>query len=86
MNTARPSTEAVVKRLRAVAAERNRIHVIPSNGRWAVMREDLSRASRVLGEKSKAIEMARALAREGSMAVVIHGRDGSVQALESHLQ
>ena len=82
MNTVKPPREVVLEKLRHVAAEKNRIHVIPDNGRWSVKREGLSRASRVLGDKSEAIELARSLARGDSMEVIVHGRDGSVQKRE----
>ncbi len=78
MKAVKPPREVVLEKLRLIAAEQNRVHVIPSDDRWAVKREGLSRASRVLGNKSKAIEIARELARKDSMEVIVHGSDGSV--------
>ncbi len=83
MNTFRPPREVVLKKLRHIAAEKNRVHVIPDDGRWAVKREDSSRASRVFRERSEAIELARALARKGAMEVIVHGKDGSVLKREA---
>ena len=86
MNTLKPPREIVLEKLRHVAAEKNRVHVIPDNGRWSVKREGLSRASRVLGDKSKAIELARSLARRNSMEVIVHDKDGSVLRREVAVQ
>lgn len=83
MNTVTPPRDIVLERLRHIAAEQNRVHVIPSDGRWAVKREGLSRASRVLGDRKKAIELARSLARKDSMEVIVHRKDGSVQRRET---
>jgi len=83
MSTVTPPRDVVLERLRRVAAEQNRVHVIPSDDRWAVKREGLSRASRVLRDKEKAIELARSFARKDSMEVIVHGRDGSVQKRET---
>jgi hypothetical protein len=84
MQTARPPKEVVLEKLRLVATEQNRVHVIPSNGSWAVKREDRRRASRVLADKKEAIELARSLARKHSMVgIVVHGRDARFESIET---
>lgn len=65
---------------RLAATDRSKvIHVISDRGRWAVLREHAKRATRVLADREKAIDLARSLARERNGEVMVHRKDGSLQ-------
>ena len=59
-------------------------HVLPHGGRWAVKGDGSRRASRVVGTRGEAIEVARRIARNQGTDVVIHGRDGEARELDSY--
>jgi hypothetical protein len=58
---------------------KSRVHVIARDNGWAVKREGASRAARIHGKKSDAIEHARSIPRRD---VIIHKKDGSIQRWE----
>lgn len=54
------------------------VHVIPTNGEWAVRKEDSDRAVDKFGDKSKAIERAENLVSSSHSRVIVHNYDGTV--------
>lgn len=76
---------------RLAAMDRRKvIHVISDRGRWVVLRERAKRATRVLADREKAIDLARSLAREADGEVMVHRKDGTLQewqvVRDGHLQ
>lgn len=60
------------------------IHVVPSDGRWAVKREGAGRASSVHSTKADALDAGRTTARRDRVELVTHGRDGRIQDCDSY--
>ena len=54
-------------------------HVVPHEGRWAIKKEHSERASYVFDTKSQALERARQIAKNQSVYVVIHRKDGTIE-------
>ena len=54
-------------------------HVVPHDGKWAIKKENSERASYVFDTKSKALERAREVAKNQSVYVVIHRKDGTIE-------
>lgn len=60
-------------------------HVIPrSDGTWSVRQSGASKASKVFGNQRDAIEYARHTAKNASVELYIHGRDGSIRSKNSY--
>lgn len=60
-------------------------HVIPrSDGTWSVRQSGATKASKVFQKQSDAIEYARHDAKNASVELYIHGRDGSIRAKDSY--
>ena len=56
----------------------NRIHVVPRETRWAVKRENTSRASNVATTKAEAYGIAREYAKKCNGEVVLHNKNGKI--------
>ncbi len=84
---AKRSTKAAQERIIAgmeKLSKMDRFHVIQAQKGWAVVRDRASRASRILGTREEAIEVANRIARNQSAdAVVVHNSDGSIQQWHS---
>src|SRR5687767_14482090 len=91
LNILRPSKESVESKLNtsgrlksdqgheAMSIARKRQHVIESSGgRWAVLSEGSSRASRTFDSKEQAINYGREAAKRERSELYIHNRDGRV--------
>ena len=59
-------------------------HVVPHSGKWAVKGHGSQRASKVVSTQHEAIEVARRIARNQGVDVVIHGRDGKIRDKDSY--
>ena len=60
------------------------VHVIPSDGQWAVKREG-GRAARVFSTQREAIESGKVMARsESSGQLVVHGRNGQIREHDTY--
>lgn len=59
-------------------------HVVPQSGKWAVKGDGSKRASRVVSTQAEAVEVARRIARNQGVDVVIHGRDGTIRGWDSY--
>lgn len=60
-------------------------HVVFSDGKWAVKSEGSSRANGPwCATKLEAVRHARALAKRDKVRLVIHGRDGRIQEVDSY--
>lgn len=58
----------------------NRIHIISRGNRWVVKKEGMSRASRILDSKKKAINNAKQKLVLGKTSkIVVHRKDGTVE-------
>jgi len=53
-------------------------HVVPQSGKWAVKGDGSKRASKIVSTRKEAIDVARRIARNQGVDVIIHGRDGKV--------
>ena len=82
-NARKPTADLVMPVMRELMKELSHIHVIPSRGRWSVVRDGASRASRVLASKDEALKYARRRARRDSLQVVVHDRNGWVESRET---
>jgi uncharacterized protein YdaT len=59
-------------------------HVVPRCGKWAVMGDGSKRASKVVSTQKEAIDVARRIARNQGVDVVIHGTDGRIRDKDSY--
>ncbi|MEQ8399296.1 DUF2188 domain-containing protein [Thalassobaculum sp.] len=59
-------------------------HVVPRDGRWAVLGAGNQRASSVHDTQAHAIDRARDIARNQKSELLIHGRNGQIRARDSH--
>ena len=59
-------------------------HVMPRDGHWVVKGAGNSRATKVVTTQREALRVAREIARNQGSDVVIHGRDGRIQDLDSY--
>ncbi|MBU9663086.1 DUF2188 domain-containing protein [Burkholderia multivorans] len=59
-------------------------HVVPHQNGWAVKGAGNSRATTVQPTQQKAIDAARAIAKNQQAEVVIHGRNGQIRAKDSY--
>jgi hypothetical protein len=59
-------------------------HVVPHNGKWAVKGDGNQRFSRVVATQAEALDLARRIARNQGVDVVIHGRDGRIRDKDSY--
>lgn len=73
-----PEKAELLAALRKIKLEGNRFHIITSRGRWAVVSEDRSTKREVFGDKEKAVERGRTLARKSGGELVVHDRTGHV--------
>jgi hypothetical protein len=70
----------VAEEMSRIGAEsKNHWHVIPTMGRWKVLRARARRATRVLPSRSEAVTLARSLAQSVGGEVFIHREDGTMQ-------
>jgi hypothetical protein len=60
------------------------IHVVPRNDGWIIRKEGASRATSVHETQRDAVEAGRAIARNQSSELVIHGRDGRIRDRDSY--
>ncbi len=56
----------------------NRIHVVPRENKWAVKRENTSRASTLTSTKAEAYNIARNYAIQSNGEVIVHNRNGKI--------
>ncbi len=69
--------------LREVQAEKRAVHVIHFRNRWLVLNERSPGRRKSFENRDGAVEHARGVARDRRFDLVVHGRDGSVQQVES---
>jgi hypothetical protein len=55
-----------------------KLHIIPREGTWAVVREGNQRATSKHATRTEAIRRAKAIVSEGRTEIVIHGLDGMI--------
>jgi hypothetical protein len=75
--------DRLIATLREVQAEKKAVHVIHFKDRWLVLNERSPGRRKSFEDKDGAIEHARGVARDRRFDLVVHGRDGSVQQVES---
>ena len=66
-----------------MAAKRN-VHVVPSQGKWAVKKEGAARASSVHKTQTAAVKSGQKVAKQGKTELYVHGRDGRVRERNSY--
>jgi hypothetical protein len=59
-------------------------HVVPRQGKWAVVGEGNSRATVVVPTQERAIDKARGIARKQESELLVHGRHGQIRERDSH--
>lgn len=59
-------------------------HVVPSGGKWKVVRSGAARASRVFDTQKDAVERATEIARNDRAELYIHGPDGRIRDRRSY--
>lgn len=59
------------------------IHVVPSNGSWAVQSAGASRASRVTSTQSEAIQIGRQMAINNNSELIVHRTNGTIRSKDS---
>jgi hypothetical protein len=75
--------DKLIATLREVKAEKRAVHVIHFRNRWLVFSERAPASRKRFENRDGAIEHARGVARDRQLDLVVHGRDGSVQQMES---
>lgn len=60
----------------------SRVHVIPSEGKWAVKPSGSASATQVYSSKASAIAAAREIAKGKNGELVVHRRDGLIESRE----
>ncbi len=69
----------ISKKLTNAGKTKDRVHVIPQQGRWAVRKEGGKRAVVVSSDKKAAVSRARDLVMSGSTSVaIVHKKDGTI--------
>ena len=65
--------------------KKDRTHVVPSTtDGWSVRKEGSSRAGKVFGTKHEAVTYGRERAKRLRSDLVIHGRDGTIQDVDTY--
>lgn len=59
-------------------------HVVPSGGKWKVVRSGAERATGVYATQREAIERATEIARSNRAELYIHGEDGRIRDRRSY--
>jgi uncharacterized protein YdaT len=59
-------------------------HVVPHDREWAVKKEGSGRATTVVPTQKEAIDKAKEIAKNQSVELLIHGRDGQIRERESY--
>ncbi len=71
--------EELAERLREASRTNNGdIHVIPTEGKWAVRKEGAAKSSKVLLDKKDAIKEAKELIKTEHSKVIVHNYDGTI--------
>jgi hypothetical protein len=65
--------------------KKERTHVVPSTrGNWSIRKEGSGRAEKVFDTKHDAITYGREVAKRLGVDLVIHGRDGRIQDIDTY--
>ena len=67
-----------------VDAARSAQHVVPSNGEWAVKKENSDRITKIFDSQREAITHAIKIATNQKSEVVIHGKNGRIREKNSY--
>ena len=59
-------------------------HVVPNGEKWAVKGAGNTKATRLTETQGKALQIARKIARNQGVDVVIHGKDGKIRDVDSY--
>jgi uncharacterized protein YdaT len=59
-------------------------HIVPHKNGWAVKGEGNERPSHVTKTKQEAVYLGRQIAANQGSELIIHGKDGKIQAKDSH--
>jgi hypothetical protein len=65
-------------------SNRGNQHVVPRNGRWAVVGAGNSRATVIVDTQRAAIQIANPIAQNQGGDTVIHGRNGQIRERNSY--
>jgi len=66
-----------------MAAKRG-VHVVPSQGKWAVKKEGAAKAASVHRTQGAAVKSAQKAAKQGKTELYVHGRDGRIRERNSY--
>jgi len=81
LNSSNANNKAVKTYMKAVKAGQ---HVVPSNGDWAIKKDNAERATKIFDNQKQAIEVAIKIAKNQKAELVIHGRDGKIRVKNSY--
>jgi hypothetical protein len=59
-------------------------HVVPHNGKWAVKGDGNQRYTRIVATQNEAVDVARRIARNQGVDVVIHRQHGQIRDKDSY--
>jgi len=59
-------------------------HVVPYGDKWAVRGAGNQKVTRITDTKKEATQIAREISRNQGSELFIHGKDGKIQARDSH--
>lgn len=60
------------------------VHVVPSQGKWAVKKEGTAKAASVHKTKDAAVKSAQKVAKQGGSELYVHGQDGRIRERNSY--
>lgn len=63
--------------------ERKGQHVVPSSGKWSVLKAGAGRATSVHSTQAEAVKVATKIARNQGTELYVHGRDGRIRERNS---
>lgn len=59
-------------------------HVVPADSKWGIRGAGNAKLTAVFDRQSKAIDVARDIAKNQGSELLIHGRDGQIRERDSH--
>lgn len=68
----------------ATSADARPQHVVPREGKWAVLPQGVEEATALFDTKQEAFEAARETARNNDTMLIVHRQDGTVQETRNY--
>ncbi len=64
--------------------KKKNVHVVPSQGNWAVKSEGSTKASKITSTQKEAIGIAKRMAKNNQSELLIHGINGKIREKNSY--